>query len=68
MDEYLNVDEMTYKYQIKSKDSEAIAWLYEYGNVKNKLFNIDFCNITVSLSVVNANRFNQRFGDLQTPE
>ena len=68
IDEYLNIDEMTYKYQIKSKDSEAIAWLYEYGNVKNKLFNIDFCDITVSLSVVNANRFNQRFGDLQTPE
>ena len=68
IDEYLNIDEMTYKYQIKSKDSEAIAWLYEYGNVKNKLFNIDFCDITVSLSIVNANRFNQRFGDLQTPE
>jgi GTPase len=68
IDEYLNVDEMTYKFQINSKDSRAIAWLYEYGNVKKKLFEIDCCKITVSLSVVNANRFSQRFGDLRLPE
>ena len=52
-------------FQINSKDSGAIAWLYEYGNVKKKLFKIDCCNITVSLSVLNANRFSQRFGDLR---
>ncbi|MAZ99843.1 MAG: GTPase HflX [Rhodospirillaceae bacterium] len=65
IDEYLNVDETVYNFQINSKDSGAIAWLYEYGNVKKKLFKIDCCNITVSLSVLNANRFSQRFGDLR---
>jgi GTP-binding protein HflX len=65
IDAVLSAEEVMYLFRLNISESAAIAWLHEYGNVKEKHLHEEFFNISVKLSAADANKFSQRFGDVQ---
>jgi GTP-binding protein HflX len=65
IDTLLGAEEATYSFQLNFNDSAAIAWLHEYGNIREKHLHEEFFTMSVKLSMADANKFSQRFGEVQ---
>jgi GTP-binding protein HflX len=57
IDEKLAGEEKVLDLQISAADGKKLAWLHQNGRITKQELDEDMWNITVALSIENANRF-----------